>query len=194
MAEFHECIDYVLKNEGGYVNHPADSGGPTNMGITLATLSRWRAVKRHPGRVEKVTEEDMQLLLKREACEIYEEYYWTPLRLFDVKSRSVATAILDTAVLRGPTKAVMYAQKTCNAFLPVDTRKSGLEVDGRMTAELIRRVNSNSYYGLWVEQFADFLKKAFIQISMDKPQTKVFLPGWLNRNARMLELRDEEEG
>jgi len=32
---FNDCLNRVLKDEGGYSNHPADPGGPTNYGITL---------------------------------------------------------------------------------------------------------------------------------------------------------------
>ena len=38
-----ECIinEVIERFEGGYSNHPADRGGPTNMGITQATLSEY---------------------------------------------------------------------------------------------------------------------------------------------------------
>ena len=41
MANVADLIDDILRREGGYVNHPADKGGPTNFGITQDTLSRY---------------------------------------------------------------------------------------------------------------------------------------------------------
>jgi lysozyme family protein len=38
---FDICLAFTLKTEGGYVDNPADPGGATNMGITLATLRQW---------------------------------------------------------------------------------------------------------------------------------------------------------
>ena len=35
MAHLENFIPLVLKWEGGYVNDPADAGGPTKMGVTL---------------------------------------------------------------------------------------------------------------------------------------------------------------
>jgi Glycosyl hydrolase 108 len=38
MADnFDTCLAFTLKAEGGYSDNSADPGGPTNMGITLAT-------------------------------------------------------------------------------------------------------------------------------------------------------------
>ena len=34
MSNFDECLKLVLHHEGGYVNHPKDPGGETNMGVT----------------------------------------------------------------------------------------------------------------------------------------------------------------
>jgi lysozyme family protein len=53
----------ILRREGGFVNHPADRGGPTHYGITQATLQAWR------GRA--VSEEDVRALSVEEAKAIY---------------------------------------------------------------------------------------------------------------------------
>lgn len=39
---FPPSVAFVFKHEGGYVDHPRDPGGATNLGITHNTLSRWR--------------------------------------------------------------------------------------------------------------------------------------------------------
>ena len=42
MADaFDTCLAFTLRAEGGYVDNPADPGGATNMGITLATYREW---------------------------------------------------------------------------------------------------------------------------------------------------------
>ena len=39
-SEVDQMVDVLIEREGGYVNHPADKGGPTCFGITEA---QWRA-------------------------------------------------------------------------------------------------------------------------------------------------------
>jgi lysozyme family protein len=42
MADmFDACLAFTLREEGGYVDDPADIGGATNMGITLASYRQW---------------------------------------------------------------------------------------------------------------------------------------------------------
>ena len=41
MANVDSLLPYILKFEGGFVNDPADAGGATNKGVTIAT---WRQV------------------------------------------------------------------------------------------------------------------------------------------------------
>jgi lysozyme family protein len=65
-----KCINWVLEDEGGYVDHPKDPGGATNMGITLGTLSIWRK--------RVVTKMDVRKLTRNEAIEIYDRLYWIP--------------------------------------------------------------------------------------------------------------------
>lgn len=34
QKNYEECLDTILHHEGGYVNHPKDPGGETNLGVT----------------------------------------------------------------------------------------------------------------------------------------------------------------
>ena len=34
MSNFEKCLEIILHHEGGYVNHPKDQGGETNLGVT----------------------------------------------------------------------------------------------------------------------------------------------------------------
>jgi lysozyme family protein len=70
---FDICLAFTLKTEGGYVDNPADPGGATNMGITLATLRQWSDDPGlGPTQVEDITQ--------RTARAIYRSLYWNPLR------------------------------------------------------------------------------------------------------------------
>jgi lysozyme family protein len=40
MRSIEDIADEIVAREGGYVNDPADPGGPTNHGVTLGTLRR----------------------------------------------------------------------------------------------------------------------------------------------------------
>ena len=41
MAKAELLLPFILKWEGGLVNHPNDPGGLTNMGVTIAT---WKSI------------------------------------------------------------------------------------------------------------------------------------------------------
>ena len=42
MPTVHDIAREIVAREGGWSDHPADPGGPTNHGVTLATLRRLR--------------------------------------------------------------------------------------------------------------------------------------------------------
>lgn len=56
---FAACMAEIFAHEGGYVDHPKDPGGATNMGITIGTLREWRG--------GPVTKDDVRSMTKREA-------------------------------------------------------------------------------------------------------------------------------
>src|SRR5262249_23653364 len=59
----------LLAHEGGYSNHPADPGGPTNYGITLADArAYWK---------RDATAADVRAMPRDVARQIYRTKYWT---------------------------------------------------------------------------------------------------------------------
>lgn len=99
---FQSILDHVFKDEGGFVNHPKDPGGATNMGITIGTLSD------HRGR--RVTVQDVKNLTRQEAAAIYEKRYWSPVRGDDLPS-GVDYATFDPAVNSGVSRAARWLQQ-----------------------------------------------------------------------------------
>lgn len=91
-ARFLACLEIVLRHEGGFVNHPSDPGGATNMGITKDTLEEWRK--------RPVSVAEVRLLTKAEAAAIYEAKYYLRHRC-DAMPAGVDLCILDFAVNSG---------------------------------------------------------------------------------------------
>lgn len=114
----------VIKSEGGYVNHPDDPGGPTNLGITQATLSRYL------GRAATVA--DVRALTKETVKPIYRRNFWDVIRGDELPS-GVDYATYDFAVNSGPTRAARYLQSVV-----------GVVQDGRIGPETIAAVNRYS--------------------------------------------------
>lgn len=98
---FDIALRFVLEREGGYVDNPQDRGGPTNMGITLATFSAWRD--------QPVSVDDLQKLTVAEAAAIYRARYWNSCRCDELPS-ALALVVFDTAVNSGIHRAVMFLQ------------------------------------------------------------------------------------
>ncbi len=90
---FDACLAFTLGEEGGYADNPADPGGATNMGITLATYRQWSD---NPDlgatQVEGMTE--------RTARAIYRALYWNPLRA-DALPAGVDLSVFDMGVNAG---------------------------------------------------------------------------------------------
>lgn len=102
----NEVIDEVINREGGYVDNPADRGGPTNFGIT-------EAVARAQGYMG-----DMRALPRDEAVAIYTRLYWLRPGLDAVAAHAPALAakLLDIAVNMGPATAIGFLRRALNAL------------------------------------------------------------------------------
>ena len=99
-------IDALIEREGGYVDHPADKGGPTCFGITeaVARAHGYAGAMRH--------------LPRDEAAAIYRRLYWLRPRFDQSPARSarVAAELFDTGVNMGPAVAATFLQRALTAL------------------------------------------------------------------------------
>jgi lysozyme family protein len=101
---FDLAFKSVLKHEGGFVNHPADPGGMTNLGVTK------RAWEEYVG--HEVDEKTMRALTPDAVAPFYRTRYWDAVR-GDQLPAGVDYAVFDCAVNSGPRRAVQLVQRAC---------------------------------------------------------------------------------
>lgn len=90
---FYKALAFVGSVEGGYVNHPLDRGGATNMGVTQLTYDKWN-------RAHQLPLKDVKNITKKEAECIYYQYYWCESGC-DNYTPKFAVLAFDTAVNHG---------------------------------------------------------------------------------------------
>lgn len=166
---FDFCLAEILEFEGGYVNHPADPGGATNMGITHKTLAAWR-------KVPSVTPNQVKMLTLKEASAIYRAQYWKAVKGDDLPS-GLDLAVFDFAVT--PVSAVPSA---CSSKLKARKLYDGA-VDGLIgakTLNALRAVNDlQDVIVSYIDRRLAFLKRLKCW--------KTFGRGWQRRVDSVLE-------
>jgi lysozyme family protein len=154
---FNKCITVILKNEGGYVNHPNDPGGETNMGIARMFYPSL----------------DIKNLTHNQAIEIYFRDYWSKMNLTDIFNENLVLYIFDFGV---NTRSLKYGFNTAIKTIQriVEAQPDG--IIGPETKGLI-----NNYEGDIETIYNQERKKYYFDLARRKPQMQVFLAGWLNR-------------
>ena len=99
---FDECLKMLLHHEGGYVNHPKDPGGETNLGVTKRVYEKWGGTK------------DMKDLTVEDVAPIYKKNYWNRCKCDDLES-GVDWVVFDWAVNSGTGRSAKAIQKICGA-------------------------------------------------------------------------------
>jgi lysozyme family protein len=167
-------IDRLIQREGGYVNHAADRGGPTNWGITQGTLSGWR------GRPASIA--DVQALGKDEARAIYKANYFEKPGFGAVSDPELQEFLFDYAVNSGPGAAAKGLQ---TALQGMGLYKGAIDGGfGPQSQAALKACNNipELYYRVKCERYELFLR--FIG---HDPAQAAFATGWANR---MDELND----
>ena len=100
-ANYSRSLAAVLKHEGGYVDHPKDPGGATNLGITIGTLSDWIG--------RRATKAEVKALTAGKVAPIYRQKYWDVVKAGEMPA-GLDYALFDFAVNSGPAKAAITLQ------------------------------------------------------------------------------------
>lgn len=166
----------LVAREGRLVNHPLDKGGPTNSGITLATLERaWER------RVDLAT---LAALTDEQKAAIYWRLY-----VCDPHSRyanlilpeHVLEAILDAAVLFGNPRCNIWLQEIANGVnahrMPAVVPLKADGVLGPLSQAALHQLNPHLLPpGLALRRLARHCKA----VKRD-PGQAIFLGGWSER-------------
>lgn len=170
---------FILKWEGGYVNHPADPGGHTNKGVILTTFAQLAPTYLGiPGTLEnlkKLTDAQHQIILK---------YFWDQAKGEKFKNPAIGAYATELAWGSGPGgakkmlrnaaktlgKTLSAASTTTNADVEILNSLDSAQLFEALTAERWRFYKSLSTWSVfgrgWSKRIIDFdqsfKKKALI--------------------------------
>lgn len=170
MQKIESLIDDIIHREGGYVNHPADRGGPTKFGITASTLGAYRKLNR-PAIAGEVQE-----LHLNEAKEIYRKQYVISPRFNEIVDETLQEAVVDFGVHSGPGRAARILQSLV-----------GVRVDGTVGPITLFAVNQQEPKYLTMK--LHLARAIFLMRFIGRnPSQAAFARGWGNRLAELAEI------
>jgi lysozyme family protein len=164
---FSEALPFILKEEGGYVNDPKDSGGATNKGITQKTYDAFRKSNGHE-------ERSVRHLTKAEMSKIYSGI-WTSCKASELP---VGLDILhfDFAVNAGNRQAAKILQRAVY-----------VEEDGIIGPMTLGKIKSSNIEDL-IHEYSELRKEFYRGLVANRPKDLKFLKGWLLRTDRVTTL------
>ena len=142
----------ILRNEGGYINHPNDPGGETNFGI---------AKKFYPN-------EDIKNMTIPRATYLYYRDYWLPMNLKGFKNEELVLQVFDFGINAGIRRSIKLLQRLVGVI------DDGFV--GPITTKIINDQDSDI-----VKKFKNRRRIYYMNLAAQKPKLEVFLRGWLRR-------------
>jgi lysozyme family protein len=185
MAKIDVLLPFILRWEGGFVNDPADAGGATNKGVTIAT---WRNCGYDKDGDGDIDVDDLKLLTTQDVRNrVLKPYYWDRWQADKIHSQKIANILVDWVWGSGKHGIV------------IPQRILGMVADGIVGEKTLAAVNfadPETFFNAVFKARVDFLNEIIIN-SIAKYEAKIgrkateselmkytnkrFLNGWMNR-------------
>lgn len=174
-----KILDSILGVEGGYVDHPADRGGPTRWGITEKTAR----AHGYRGSMRDLPRETAQAILAVD--------YWTAPRFDQVAelSEKIAIELCDTGVNMGPAVAARFLQRWLNVFNDQGRLYPDLSADGTIGPRTINALRQ--YLTARGREGESVLLTAlncsqgarYLDLAEQRPANERFIYGWVKNRV-----------
>ena len=182
MMDIDKLIDEVIAREGGYSNHKADRGGPTNFGITEQVARAYG----YKG--------DMKALSRATAVAIYRQRYWTGPKLDQLAAifPEIGHEIFDTGVNMGPATAVRFVQRVLNVCNRGAVDYPDITADGQvgpmtLAAAKALKAKRGPKTGEVIRAAIDGLQACrYVEIAEANKSQEAFAWGWLANRVGVL--------
>lgn len=198
---FDIAVEHTFGREGGFTGKDGlkhDSGGPTNMGVTLTTLRRaLRVDVNGDGFMDGDFNRDGQIdwkdvmLLPRDVAKdrIYRPFFWSEPGYHKIASQLVAVKTFDLGVHSGPSVATAILQRAVN-----ESRPSGyapLHIDGRLGPRTLAALAASDE-DILLAAFAAEQATFYLSIIREDPTQGRFRRNWLDRARWPFTTKHEE--
>jgi lysozyme family protein len=158
QSNWGNAFKMMLASEGGYVNHPSDPGGMTNLGVTKRVWEEWVGRESNEKEMRSLTPEMVEPLYKRK--------FWDACKCDDMPT-GVDYLVFDFAVNAGVGRSAKILQTAV-----------GVPADGGIGPITLAAVNAQDPADL-IEKFSDAKESFYRSLST----FDTFGKGWLNRVA-----------
>ena len=161
MTGVQTCALPILKSEGGWVNHPSDPGGETNLGVTKRVWEEWVG---HPV-------ESMKNLTKDQVAPLYEQKYWRPC-YGEVLPRGLDLIVFSMGVNAGPGRSVKLLQSSigCIPDGVIGPRTRGLICESNIATLISKFSESRREYYRSLKNFPVFGKGWLARVDKEEQE------------------------